>query len=240
MTDIKKPNTDQSNSGDLTGVLTDVFRDLKMSMDDMLPAKVISYDDASNRAVVQPMIMQVATDGSRISRAVYANIPVYRFGGGGFFIRAPIKPGDVGWIKATDRDISLFFQRGCQEDQPNTERIKSFSDAMFFPDVMREWVIDGGNIDALVIQSLDGTVCLSLHNGKAVMDTPLFEVNADSIEMNASMTTINSDVQVNGDHSVSGNSSSSGGTMTHNGKDVGSTHAHSGVRSGDDTSGMPV
>ncbi|RIQ09850.1 hypothetical protein D0837_18180, partial [Bordetella avium] len=83
-----------------------------------------------NRAVVRPLIMVGTTDGRKISRGAIPNIPVFRFGGGGFFVRFPIKPGDFGWIKANDRDVSLMFQRGGQEDWPNTERLHSFSDAM--------------------------------------------------------------------------------------------------------------
>ncbi|SUW69022.1 phage baseplate protein [Bordetella avium] len=117
----------------------------------MLPATVVSYDDAINRAVVRPLIMVGTTDGRKISRGAIPNIPVFRFGGGGFFVRFPIKPGDFGWIKANDRDVSLMFQRGGQEDWPNTERLHSFSDAMFFPDTLKDWAIDGENSDALVI-----------------------------------------------------------------------------------------
>ena len=140
-----------------------------MNTEDMLPATVVSYNDKTNRAVIKPLVMMVTTEGGTVGRAPLANIPVFRFGGGGFFIRAPIKPGDFGWIKANDRDISLIFQRGGLEDQPNTARLHSFSDAMFFPDTIKGWAIDGKNIDALVIQSMDGSVCLSLHEGKAVL-----------------------------------------------------------------------
>ncbi|SUW68951.1 phage baseplate protein [Bordetella avium] len=59
-------------------------------------------------------------------------------------------------------DVSLMFQRGGQEDWPNTERLHSFSDAMFFPDTLKDWAIDGENSDALVIQSMTGAVCVSL------------------------------------------------------------------------------
>ncbi|WP_337235984.1 Gp138 family membrane-puncturing spike protein, partial [Vibrio cholerae] len=76
--------------------------------------------------MIKPLVMMLTTDDEKISRAPVANIPVFRFGGGGFFIRAPIKPGDFGWLKASDRDISLIFQRGGLEDQPNTTRLHSF------------------------------------------------------------------------------------------------------------------
>lgn len=230
---MNKPNTDIASDGSLAGALSSAFRNLMMNTEDMLPATVVSYDDKTNRAVIKPLVMMVTTEGGTVGRASVANIPVFRFGGGGFFIRVPIKPGDFGWIKANDRDISLIFQRGGLEDQPNTARLHSFSDAMFFPDTIKGWVVDGKNIDALVIQSMDGSVCLSLHNDKVVLETPKYEINAPE-------TIFTGNVTVNGNYAVNGNSDSQGGTMRHNGKDIGSTHQHSGVETGRGNTGAPL
>ncbi|MFL7769550.1 Gp138 family membrane-puncturing spike protein [Proteus terrae] len=230
---MNKPNTDIASDGSLAGALSSAFRNLMMNTEDMLPATVVSYDDKTNRAVIKPLVMMVTTEGGTVGRAPLANIPVFRFGGGGFFIRAPIKPGDFGWIKANDRDISLIFQRGGLEDQPNTARLHSFSDAMFFPDTIKGWVINGKNIDALVIQSMDGSVCFSLHSDKVVLETPKYEINAPE-------TIFTGNVTVNGNYAVNGNSDSNGGTMKHNGKDIGSTHQHSGVETGHGNTGAPL
>lgn len=213
------PNLDKANDGDFAGVMTDVLQNFLRGVDDMIPAKVVSYDDATNRAVIKPLVMLGTTDGQKISRAQLSNIPVFRFGGGGFFIRFPVKPGDFGWLKATDRDMSLIMQRGGLEDWPNTLRQHSFSDGMFFPDTLKSWVIDGANADALVIQSLDGSVCVSLHSGKV-------KIEAADIEMVGS-------VQVTGNVAVTG-------TMTNNGVNIGSTHVHSGVDSGPSNTGGPL
>ena len=213
------PNLDKANDGDFAGVMTDVLQNFLRGVDDMIPAKVVSYDDATNRAVIKPLVMLGTTDGQKISRAQLSNIPVFRFGGGGFFIRFPVKPGDFGWLKATDRDMSLIMQRGGLEDWPNTLRQHSFSDGMFFPDTLKSWVIDGANADALVIQSLDGSVCVSLHSGKV-------KIEAADIEMVGN-------VQVTGNVAVTG-------TMTNNGVNIGSTHVHSGVDSGPSNTGGPL
>lgn len=90
---------------------------------------------------------------------------------------------------------------------------------MFFPDTLKSWVIDGANADALVIQSLDGSVCVSLHSGKV-------RIEADDIEMVGN-------VQVTGNVAVTG-------TMTNNGTNVGSTHVHSGVDTGPSNTGGPL
>lgn len=213
------PNLDKANDGDFAGVMTDVLQNFLRGVDDMIPAKVVSYDDATNRAVIKPLVMLGTTDGQKISRAQLSNIPVFRFGGGGFFIRFPVKPGDFGWLKATDRDMSLIMQRGGLEDWPNTLRQHSFSDGMFFPDTLKSWVIDGANADALVIQSIDGSVCVSLHSGKV-------KIESADIEMVGN-------VQVTGNVAVTG-------TMTNNGVNIGSTHVHSGVDSGPSNTGGPL
>lgn len=207
------PNLDKANDGDFAGVMTDVLQNFLRGVDDMIPAKVVSYDDTTNRATIKPLVMLGTTDGQKISRAQLSNIPVFRFGGGGFFIRFPVKAGDFGWLKATDRDMSLIMQRGGLEDWPNTLRQHSFSDGMFFPDTLKSWVIDGANADALVIQSLDGSVCVSLHSGKVKIEA--------------------ADIEVVGNMSVTG-------TMTNNGVNIGSSHVHSGVDSGPSNTGGPL
>lgn len=204
----QKPNSDSANEGSLSGGLNAMLRSFFLNeFEGMLPATVVSYDDATNRAVIKPVVMVGTTDGGKVSRAQVPNIPVFRFGGGGFFMRFPIKPGDLGWLKANDRDVSLIFQRGGGEDWPNTERMHKFSDAMFFPDTFKEWVINGENADKAVWQSLDGTVCIALGD-----DTIKQSVGDVSIEITAAGI----------------NMISPPGTLRHNGINVGDTHRHVG------------
>lgn len=207
------PNLNPGDDGSMAGVLRSYLRAfIREHLDDMLPARVTAYDDATNRASVQPLIMIGTTDGQKVSRSPVHGVPVFRFGGGGFFMRYPIKPGDFGWLKANDRDTSLMFQRGGLEDWPNTERLHSFSDAMFFPDTIKDWAIDGANANALVLQSMDGTVSVALHDDKITISAP--------------------DVVIVGAVEVTG-------TLTNNGVNVGSTHTHPGVTTGMDSTGGP-
>lgn len=234
------PNLDDADTGNLAAVLKSYLKYfIRENLDDMLPATVVSYDDGSNRAVIKPLVMVGTTDGAKVSRAEIPNIPVFRFGGGGFFIRFPIKPGDFGWLKASDRDISLVFQRGGQEDWPNTERLHSFSDAMFFPDTLKDWAIDGENSDAVVLQSMDGGVCVALHSGKLTFKGPSAEFDIPetvwkgNIELQGNLATSGGSVSMDGPLSITGSS------LTHNGKNIGSTHKHTGVQPGSGSSGEP-
>ncbi|WFC66342.1 hypothetical protein EUC41_08420 [Achromobacter denitrificans] len=204
------PDIDGADDGSMAGVLKSWIRSfIRENLDDMLPAQVVSYDDASNRAVIKPLIMVGTTDGQKISRGSIPNIPVFRYGGGGFFIRFPIKPGDFGWLKANDRDVSLMFQRGGREDWPNTERLHSFSDAMFFPDTIKDWVISGADSEALVIQAIDGGAVLA--------------ISSDSVELRVGGQSLRI--------------SSAG--LQHNGVNIGATHVHGSVETGPNVSGVP-
>lgn len=224
------PNLDSADDGSLPSVLTAWLRSyIRDNHDDMLPGVVVSYDDDNNRAVIKPLVMIGTTEGQKISRAPLTSVPVFRFGGGGFFIRFPLKPGDFGWIKANDRDVSLVFQRGGQEDWPNTERLHNFSDAMFFPDTMKDWAIDGENKEALVLQSLDGSVCVSLHEGKLKFTAP-------EAEFDIPETTWKGNIRHVGNISREGEGTSSGslshiGDFTLDGTRI-NDHTHGGIQPG--------
>lgn len=167
------PSQDPADNDTLLGMLRLVLRKFLAQTDDMLPARVIAYDRDSNRANVQPMVQMVTTDGQRVSRAQVVSVPVLNLGGGGFVLSFPIAAGDLGWIKASDRDISLFLQT-YTEGPPNTGRMHTFSDALFIPDVMTGWSV--ADADAVSLQSLDGAVSLSL--------------NADTATLKAGSTTV--------------------------------------------------
>lgn len=202
------PNTDSADDGSLPGGFSAALRAFFLNeFEGMLPAKVVSYDDASNRAVIKPLVMMGTTGGGKVSRAQVPNIPVYRFGGGGFFMRFPVKAGDFGWLKANDRDISLIFQRGGLEDWPNTTRLHKFSDAMFFPDTFKEWVIDGANADKAVWQSMSGDTLIALGQEDITL-----KIGSVSIMLTSAGVDIISPP----------------GTLRHNGINVGDTHQHVG------------
>jgi hypothetical protein len=233
-TPIQQPNTSQASQGSLGGKIRDVLtRWLREEVDDMLPAVVISYDDDANTAVVRPLVMVGTTDGLKVSRSQLPPVPVFRFGGGEFFIRFPIKPGDFGWIKAQDRDVSLVMQRGGAEDWPNTTRLHSFSDGIFIPHAVKDWIIAEEDADAAVFQSLDGITKVALHADKAVIacGETRIEISETSVIQTVGASVITTTAA--GVAIVSP-------TLTHNGINIGSTHRHKDVTPGTGNSGVPV
>lgn len=158
---VPPPSMNLSNLEDPIGAIRLVLNKFLAGVDDMLPAQVISYDRQKNVAQVQPLIVMVTTDDVQVKRAQIAAIPVLQMGGGGFVASFPIAAGDLGWIKANDRDISLFKQFH-KSAAPNTQRKHSFSDAVFIPDTMMQGVVlNGEDTNNFVIQNKAGTVKIS-------------------------------------------------------------------------------
>jgi hypothetical protein len=167
------PSLNPADNYNLTGSITFAFKKMLQSVQNMLPAQVIQYDRASNRVGVQLLINLLTTDGTQVPRPQLSSIPVFIFGGGGFRISFPLNTGDKGWVLANDRDISLFLQ-SYSASAPNSGRIKSFSDGIFFPDVMNGLgTISGEDANNLVIQSTDGTVTISLSDDTVTINAPV-------------------------------------------------------------------
>jgi hypothetical protein len=177
MTNSQPSRNPANSSGDISGGMREIFaKFLQSSIDDMLPAKVIAYDRDTNRATIKPMIAMITTDGSNISRNQLASIPVLNFGGGGSLLSFNLLPGDLGWIKSSDRDIADFLKI-YSESVPSTKRIHDFNNGVFIPDVMTGYTIDAEDKDNAVLQTLDGTVKVSLFPDKLKITAPLIVCN---------------------------------------------------------------
>lgn len=218
MTNI--PNINPANTNSLLGTFNQFERHLALSQENMLPARVIAV--VGNKVQVQPMIQVVGTSGERISRAQIAEVPIVQIGGGGFVLNVPVKAEDLGFIFAADRDMSLFLQ-SLSETIPNTFRTHSFSDSIFVPSVLASYTVADAN--ALTLQSLDGSVSISLTN--------------DTITLTAPNVIIDSNLSVTGALDAQGGISCSGGgsntaVMTGNFRVVGDITA-----SGDITAHVP-
>lgn len=213
------PSRDPANDDSMVGMLRQVLDKAAQNTDDMLPARVIAFDRQTNRVQVQPMIHVVTTGGENVARAQIIDIPVMQFGGGGFVLLFPLKTGDFGWIKANDRDISLFLQ-SWQESPPNTFRKHSFSDAVFIPDVMTGWTLNPDDNDRAVLQSLDGNTRISMGASDIV-----FTVGEASVTLSADK--LESTVPIHAPNFVTPS------VANYN------AHTHSGVVSGPSNTGAP-
>lgn len=179
------PSNRPADESSLTGVLKTAIRKEMQNMQNMLPAEVVSYDRAANRATLKHLVQMQGSDGQIVSRAQLASIRVYQFGNGSFSMSLPIKPGDKGWIKAADRDISTF-QQGLSESPPNTERMHSFEDGLFMPDAMTQGDAPAGQGDAVVIGSVDGGSYIAFTGDRITLNVAgqVLELTADGLKHN--------------------------------------------------------
>lgn len=241
MTTPQIPSKPPAIDGDLGAAFAFIFEKLLQKTDGQLPARVTSYNRQTNRATVQPLIDIISTSGTRHGRAPIAAVPVLALGGGNFFINFPLGAGDLGWIEASDRDISLFLQ-SAQQSPPNDGRVHAFENGRFVPDAFDQYTFtpDAGG---LVISSYDGTTRLVLTEGKIQLFAPDIELNGETAVINASTSvTVNTGAyninatgtgtNVTGTVALPTDTSIAGRPFL--------THEHSGVQPGSGNSGGVV
>lgn len=214
------PSRDPADDGSLLGMANQILKKHLQSVDDMLPARVVAYDRATNRAQVVPLIKILTTDNRQLDRAQIASVPVMQFGGGGFVLNFNLLPGNLGWIKASDRDISLFLQ-SYKTNPPNSLRLHSFEDAVFIPDVMTGYAINGEDAGNAVLQTLDGAVRVAVWPDRV-------KLTAGALSVTVGPASIDFVGHVN---------MPDGATID---GIIFGTHRHGGVQAGAATSGGPV
>lgn len=177
------PSQKPGQSESLSGSMDLVLRKFLLDVDDMLPARIVSYDRNANRAQIDILYKVTMTDGSLNPLMAPAEVPVLTIGGGGMCLTFPIKPGDLGWIKASDRDMSLFLQ-SYEAEPGNTTRLHCFEDGVFIPDVMKDFVVSDGA--AATLQTIDGTTSVAVKPGSIVLTTgsTVVSITESGIESN--------------------------------------------------------
>ena len=169
------------------GILATTKRSLEVSIP-CIVTKVISRTKVN----VKPLIKIVAKDGTSIDRAIIEGLPVFTGGAGDKFMSFPVAVGNIGWLDACDRDISLFLQ-SHENAEPPTNRMHSFSDARFVPDIMTNITVAEEDATAMVIQTRDGTVKIAVDNDEIRIKNNDASVimGVDSIDVATSSVTIN-------------------------------------------------
>lgn len=216
-------NNNPDDHKSLAAAMRFVLNSFSQDLECCLPAVVQLYDPEKNVATVRPIIAQSTRDGKRLPRPEIDSVPVLSIGAGGFHIHAPLKPGDLGWLYAADRDTSLFMQ-DLTEIHANTERSHAFVDGVFIPDVFRQYTLQAEDTDALVLQSTDSATRISIRAdnikitapSNVTFDTPVVHILHDAI-VDGTITG-NTSLVVNGNATITG-------TLTTGGKNV-NTHTH--------------
>lgn len=184
---------------------------------------------------VQPLVNQLDGNGNAVPHGQLFQLPYFRLQGGTDAVILDPKVGDIGIAVFASRDISAVKASKAQAN-PGSWRSHDMADGLYV----------GGLLNGTPVQYVQFTA-----GGINVVSPAKVTVQAPNIEMNAStQCALNSPVIVlngtvqQGAGSYGGTSTWQGnmntlGTLRNNGKDVGSTHTHSGVQSGPANTGGP-
>ncbi len=126
---------------------------------------------------VQPVVSQVDGAGTRMDHTTVYHIPFTRAYGGDFAIISDPVKGDIGYIHAADRDISVFKDQIRQGDEklvlPASQRRHDMTDSLYMGGVLNKTpkqyltASDSG----ITITSGAGSVTITAKNGnKVVLD----------------------------------------------------------------------
>jgi hypothetical protein len=230
------PSRNPAGNDTLAGLLNFALLKFLQSVDGCLPVQVLAYDESTNRAQVQPQIVQVTTGNEQVARAQVASVPVARWGAGGFLIYFPVTTGDKGWLIANDRDISIYKQAGVQSP-PNTNRLHSFEDGWFLPDTALTSA-QPADASKCCIQSYDGTTSITMGGGVITLTSPT------EIVLNTPLVSIAGQIVAGTDSSFD-QTATFNGTITTTDDVIAGTisvqeHVHGGVMTGGGETEGPV
>ena len=159
------PSNNPADTNSESGKNDFLFDKLLSKIEKIAPAQIISYDRQKNRAVVQILNQSITSQGGKITRQPLKDIPALVLCGGGFVLSLPIKPGDVGWICAADRNISIFKQT-LKMFAPATYEKHRYKDSFFIPNYINGFTYTPEDEDALLLTSIDGSTKISIKNNQ--------------------------------------------------------------------------
>lgn len=179
----------------LTGLLSELTESIMRKSEHQLPCVVTKVSANRQRVSVRPLIRIVTQEGETLRRDIIDGVPVYQAGAGDLLLSFPVAVGNIGWIAASDRDISLFKQSYAESD-PGSRRMHSFSDSVFVPDVMTNFTIAGEDATAMVIQNRNGSVKIAVDQNqiRIVNGASRIEVNDGTVVINGATITAAGDV----------------------------------------------
>ncbi|WP_258956167.1 Gp138 family membrane-puncturing spike protein [Achromobacter aegrifaciens] len=184
---------------------------------------------------VQPLVNQLDGAGNAVPHGVLHHLPYFRLQGGTDAVILDPKVGDLGIAVFASRDISAVKASKAQAN-PGSWRSYDMADGLYV----------GGLLNGTPVQYVQFTAggINVVSPSKVTVQAPNIELNAATqCALNSPVIVLNGTVQ-QGAGTYGGTSTWQGdmstlGTLRNNGKDVGSTHTHSGVQAGSSNTGTP-
>lgn len=124
-----------SGKNNLSEVLAQVMRNRMAELHVSMPAQIVDYDFATQKASVQPLISRKYTDGRVDAYPVINNVPVVWPRSGGASLTMPVDAGDYCILVFADRSIDGWTASGGAQPQDD-RRLHSLNDAVAFMGMM--------------------------------------------------------------------------------------------------------
>lgn len=208
-----------------------------------LPGVVQSFDASTQTAQIQLAINQsVDVNGQlkNLSFPLLHDVPVVLPRAGGFSLTMPITAGTEVLVIFADLCIDSWFESGGTNNNQASTRQHSLSDAFAFVGTSSQPnVLSNYSTSSTQLRSDDGQTVIDVANGTVTVKASTVNVQSTNATVQASSSAT---VKASGTLTLEGDSGivmKGNNNITLDGIKF-STHVHSGVQSGGETSGPPV
>lgn len=215
-----------------------------------LPGIIVSFDSATQTASVQPAVKRIFTERGAVNLPVCVDVPVAFPGGGDFWLTFPVKGGDECILLFSERAIDYWHANGGTQ-LPAEYRLHDLSDGIAQVGLNSQAKkLTALQMDGAELRTRDRSTYIRLTNGKIFIKGDIEHVGNTKQTGNLDRTGTSStsgQITGQGGMAVSGGSgvsmtgaiTHSGGGITSNGKNIGSSHTHSGVQTSGGNTGIP-
>jgi hypothetical protein len=207
------------------------FAERKIASEIQLLGKALPCSVVAVSGSIVTVSFDVNTGGATLPTVT---IPIF----GGEYIRYPTQVGDKGFT--IPADVSLRGVSGLGTGIPDLSDPGNLTALVFMPVGNKSWF--SVNPNYLVMYGQEGVEITTKNlDCKLTLTSSgiTIDLNGGNLNINNGNVIIAGNLTVEG--SITGMAGGSiTGSMVNNGKDIGSTHVHSGVDSGPDNSGPPV
>lgn len=216
-----------AETNDMVSGIRSLIQSELMDVNTSINAVVVSY--ANGVATVRPTANKLFADGDSLPFPDIVNVPMRwpSFNGGVCGMKGPVRAGDK---------VLVVFSQQATDGSDDVRRF-DLSDAYAMP-VANDIQGQAGDNDSMVMWFGDAYIRLTA-DGKLEVNAPGGTVVTAPTNDFSGSTTIAGTAAIAGLTKLDGGFNSTG-TATNNGKDIGSNHLHSLVRTGTDPSGPPV
>jgi Phage protein Gp138 N-terminal domain len=209
-TQVPDAQTQAELSGDRDIAIMEYIETRLRDLHTCLPGQIVSFNPATQTAVVQPSIKRVfvvnnpgqGATVSQVNLPLCVDVPVQFPGGNGYALTFPVVAGDECWLMFSERAIDFWFQNGGQQ-LPSEYRLHDLSDAVATVGLRSQPnVVADFSTSACELRSRDGSIKISLSSSGIIFAGAVTFLNA--VNMNNNLTvTGNADLS-GGDNIING------------------------------------